>query len=103
MAISLGKNGTAPAFGAGIISVSISTESELIDVTNRTNAGTGLGYKVQDTGFTATTYEVECHDGSAAYTELLQNTTSGYTVVSMTENAAVDGVKTYTLTLKNMG
>lgn len=103
MAIGLGKNGTTPAFGAGIISVSINTESELIDVTNRTNAGTGLGYKQQTTGFTSTTYEVECHDGSAAFTELTTDTQSGFTVVSMTENAAVDGVKTFTLTLKSMG
>ena len=103
MAISLGKNGSAPAFGAGIISVSVNEEAELIDVTNRTNAGTGLGYKTQTVGFSATTYEVECHDGSAAFTELTTDTQSGFTVVSMTENAAVDGVKTFTLTLKKMG
>lgn len=103
MAITLGKNGSAPAFGAGIISVSVTNEAELIDVTNRTNSGSGLGYKTQAVGFGSTTYEVECHDGSAAYTELTTDTQSGFSVVSMTENAAVDGVKTYTLTLKYMG
>ncbi len=103
MAIALGKNGTSPAFGAGIISVSVTNEAELIDVTNRSSAGSGLGYKSQAVGFGSTTLEVECHDGSAALTELTTDTQTGYSVVSMTENAAVDGVKTFTLTLKYMG
>ena len=103
MAISLGKNGTTPAFGDGIISVSVSTEAELVDTTNRTNAGSGLGYKSQQVGFTSTTFEVECHDGSAAYTELTTDTQTGFSVVGVTENAAVDGVKTYTVSIKKMG
>ena len=48
MAITLGKNGTTPIC-AGIISVSVNEESELIDVTNRTS-GNSLGYKQQTTG-----------------------------------------------------
>jgi|TARA_R100000084_G_scaffold79997_1_gene36687 hypothetical protein len=104
MAITLGKNGTSAPFGSGIVSVSVTEEQELIDVTNRSNAGTGIGYKIQDTGFTSTVYEIECHGGaSAAITEMLADTTSGLTVVGVTESASVDGVKTFTITVKDAG
>ena len=43
MAIGLGKDGTAPPFGSGIISATYTEEQEVVDVTNRDNCGGSSG------------------------------------------------------------
>ncbi len=104
MAISLGKDGTAPPFGAGVISASYTEDQEIIDVTNRDNCGgtTGNpGYKANMAGFTTKTWEVECHDAAGVIASLEAQASSGqFSVMSVSENIAVDGAVTYTLTIK---
>jgi len=104
MAIVLGKDGSAPPFGTDIISATFTEECEAVDVTNRTNCsgGTGTpGYRVFDAGFKSEMWEIECHDPSGLITALESNTpTSSFLVMGVTENAAVDGVVTYTVTCR---
>jgi hypothetical protein len=104
MAIALGKDGSAPPFGAGIISASYTEDQEVVDVTNRDNCGgsTGApGYKANMAGFTTRTWEVECHDATGVITSLQAQATSGqFSVMSVSENISVDGAVTYTLTIK---
>ncbi len=102
MAITLGRDGAlSPSFGTDIISVSKTSESEQIDVSNRTNS-TG-NYRVFLSGFTNETWEVECHDATGLITEIGNDTSSGYTVTNVTENINLDGPVTFTVTIRNTG
>ena len=98
MAITLGKNGSTPPFGAGIIDVTFSEEVETIDISNRENVG--AGYKINDTGFVSRTYEITCHDPTGVVAALEANATTGWTVMGVTENISVDGAVTFTVTAK---
>jgi hypothetical protein len=106
MAIALGwKSTTAPPFGTDIISATFTEEVETIDVSNRSNVGSGaIGNRAYKTGFKATTWEIECHDASGLITALGTNTaTAGYIVMSVTENVSIDGAVTYTVTAREGG
>lgn len=104
MAIALGKDASAPPFGTDIISATYTEEMEVIDVTNRTNksGSTGNpGYRAFDAGFKSQTWEIECHDATGLIAALESNTpTSNFLVMSVVENAAVDGAVTYTVTCR---
>jgi len=107
MAITLGKDtATAPPFGVGIISATYTEEKEQIDVTNRSNIGGstgGPGYRAYAAGFTAKTWEIECHNATGVVTALQTNTgTNGWTVMSVTENIGVDGAVTFTVTAREV-
>jgi hypothetical protein len=100
MSIALGKDGTAPPFGAGIISATFTEECETIDITNRANAGSGAGRKAFRAGFTSRTWEVECHDATGVIASLEAASPTGYTVMSCTENIGIDGAITFSLSIK---
>ena len=104
MAITLGKDGSAPPFGTDVISATYTEEVEIIDVTNRTNKGgtTGNpGYRAFDAGFKSETWEIECHDATGLIAALESNTpTSSFLVMNVVENAAIDGAVTYTVTCR---
>lgn len=100
MAITLGKDGSAPPFGEGIISATFTEECETIDVSNRSNVGSGAGRKAFLAGFTTKTWEIECHDADGVIASLEQANPTGFTVMSVTENIGVDGAVTYNLTVK---
>lgn len=102
MAITLGKDGSAPPFGAGIISATYTQECETVDVSNRSNIGGssgGPGRKVAKAGFVTKTWEIECHDPTALITSL-EAAGSGFSVMSVGENIKVDGAVTFTVTAK---
>jgi len=105
MAIQLGKAGTAPPFGTDIISASFTEECETIDVTNRSNMGTGaVGFRAFDAGFKTRTWEIECHDATGLIAQLESNTaTSDFLVMSVTENVSIDGAVTFTVTAREGG
>jgi hypothetical protein len=100
MAIALGKDGSAPPFGAGIISATFTEECETIDITNRANAGAGAGRKSFLAGYVTRTWEVECHDATGVITSLELAAPTGYTVMSVTENIGIDGAITFSLSIK---
>ena len=104
MAISLGKNGSAPPFGTGIISATYTEEQEVVDVTNRSNCGgaTGApGYRVNKAGFTSKTWEIECHDATGVMAQLeAQGTGGSFMVMGVTENISIDGAVTFTITAR---
>jgi hypothetical protein len=102
MAIALGKDHTAPPFGTGVISATFTTEQELVDVTNRDNAGAGdVGYRANKAGFKAETWEIECHDPAGLVASLTAQMTNGqWSVMSVAENVAVDGATTFTVTCR---
>lgn len=100
MAIVLGKDGAAPPFGTGIISVTKTEECETIDITNRANAGGGAGRKSFLAGFVTRTFEVECHDATGVIASLEQAAPTGFTVMSVTENIGIDGAITFSLSIK---
>jgi hypothetical protein len=104
MAISLGKDASAPPFGEGIISASFTEECETIDVSNRSNVGGSAGApgrKVSRAGFVTKTWEIECHDPDGLITSLNAAGTSGsYSVMSVSENVSVEGAVTYSVSLK---
>jgi hypothetical protein len=104
MAITLGKDGSAPPFGVDIISATYTEEKEVIDVTNRGNAGGSTGnpgYRAYKSGLTSKTWEIECHDATGLITALETNTaTSGYIVMGVTENISIDGAVTFTVTAR---
>jgi hypothetical protein len=104
MAITLGKDGSAPPFGTDIISATLTEEKEVVDVTNRTNMGgtTGNpGYRAYKAGLTSKTWEIECHDATGLITALETNTgTDGYIVMGVTENIGIDGAVTFTVTAR---
>jgi hypothetical protein len=104
MAISLGKDGAAPPRGTDVISATFVEECEAVDITNRENCGGSSGdpgFRMADAGFKSQTWEVECHDPTGLLTALEAQLTAGTAdVVSITENASVDGAVTFTVTLR---
>lgn len=102
MAISLGKDGAAPPFGAGVISATYTEECETIDVSNRSNVGGsagGPGRKVSKAGFVTKTWEIECHDATNLITNL-EAAGSSFSVMSVAEKISIDGAVTFTVTAK---
>lgn len=104
MAITLGRLGalSAPA-GNDIISVSKTRESDVIDISNRSNAGSNSFYRVYRAGFTTETWEIECHDATNILTAIEANPASGLTPYSVSENIGVDGAVTFTITCRSNG
>lgn len=101
MAITLGKDASAaPPFGAGIISATFTEECETIDVSNRSNVGSGAGRKAFQAGFKTKTWEIECHDATGVIASLEASNPSGYTVMSVSENIGLDGAVTYSVSVK---
>jgi hypothetical protein len=104
MAIDLGKDGAAPPIGTDVISATFIEECEAIDITNRANAGGSAGvpgYRQSNAGFKTETWEIECHDPTGLLTALDAQLVAGTAdVVSITENASIDGAKTFTVTLR---
>ena len=102
MAIALGKDGSAPPFGTGVISATFTEECETIDISNRANIGGssgGPGRKVSKAGFVTKTWEIECHDPNGLITNL-EAAGSSFSVMSVSEKISVDGAITYTVTAK---
>lgn len=103
MAITLGKDGSAPPLGTSVISASYTEEVEVVDITNRSNIGGSAGapgYRKQDNGFVSRTWEIECHSPTALVASLEANTDNGWTVMSLTENISIEGAVTYTITAR---
>jgi hypothetical protein len=104
MAIALGKDGAAPPIGTDIISATYVEECEAVEISNRTNVGGSSGtpgFRVFDAGFKSETWEIECHDPTGLVAALNAQLTAGTAdVVSITENAAIDGAVTFTVTLR---
>jgi hypothetical protein len=104
MAISLGKDSSAPPVGEGIISATFTEECETIDISNRSNIGGSAGApgrKVSKAGFVTRTWEIECHDPDGLISSLNAAGTSGsYSVMSVSENVSVEGAVTYSVSLK---
>lgn len=102
MAITLGKDGAAPPFGAGIISATYTEECETVDISNRSNIGGSVGApgrRVAEAGFVTKTWEIECHDPTDLMTSL-EAAGNSWTVMSLTENIGIDGAVTFTVTAK---
>lgn len=105
MAITLGKDGAAPPFGGtSIISATYTEEKEIVDVTNRGNAGGSAGapgFRAYMAGLTSKTWEIECHNPTGLITALQTNSpTSNFIVMGVTENVSIDGAVTYTVTAR---
>ena len=99
MAIALGRSGTTPPIGSNIISATYTEETETIDISNRSNV-TG-GFKASKSGFTVRTWEIECHDAGSLASDLVGAGTEGsFNVMSVTENIAIDGAVTFSVTAK---
>lgn len=106
MAITLGKNASAPpAVATEIISATYTEEAEQIEVSNRSNIGTGtVGHRKYRTGFVSKTWEIECHDATGVMAKLESNTaTSSFIVMGVTENIGLDGAVTFTVTAREGG
>ena len=102
MAISLGKDASAPPVGEGIISATFTEECETIDISNRANIGGSAGApgrKVARAGFVTKTWEIECHDATSLISSL-ETAGSGFSVMSVTENIGIDGAVTFNVTAK---
>lgn len=105
MAIALGKDGSAPPFGADVISATYTEECETIDVSNRSNVGGtsgNPGYRTYQAGFTTKTWEIECHSVTGVISSLESNGSS-FQVMSVSENIGIDGAVTFTVTCKELG
>ena len=104
MAITLGKDGSAPPVAEGIISATFTQECETVDISNRSNIGGSAGApgrKVSRAGFVTNNWEIECHDPDGLLTSLNAAGTSGsYSVMSVAENVSIDGAVTYSVSLK---
>jgi hypothetical protein len=104
MAISLGKDASAPPFGEGIISASFTEECETVDISNRSNIGGSAGVpgrRVSRAGFVTKTWEIECHDPDGLITSLNAAGTAGsFSIMSVSENIGIDGAVTYNVTAK---
>jgi hypothetical protein len=104
MAIDLGKDGAAPPRGTDVISATFVEECEAVDITNRENCGGASGkpgFRISDAGFKSQTWEIECHDPTGLVAALEDQLAAGTAdVVSITENASIDGAMTYTVTLR---
>ena len=106
MALTLGKNASAPpAIATEIISATYTEEAEQIEVSNRSNIGTGaIGHRKYRTGFVSKTWEIECHDATGVIAKLESNTaTSSFIVMGVTENISIDGAVTFTVTAREGG
>jgi hypothetical protein len=106
MAITLGKAGTGvPAVATEIISATYTEEAEQIEVSNRSNIGTGaVGHRKYRTGFVSKTWEIECHDATGVVAKLESNTaTSSFIVTNVSENIGLDGAVTFTVTAREGG
>ena len=102
MAITLGKDDSAPPFGGGIISATYTETCETIDVSNRGNVGGTAGNpgrKVAKAGFTTKTWEIECHDAAGLITNL-EAAGTGFSVMSVGEAIGIDGAVVYTVSAK---
>jgi hypothetical protein len=104
MAISLGKDASAPPFGEGVISATFTEECETVDISNRSNIGGSSGApgrRVSKAGFVTKTWEIECHDPDGLITSLTAAGTAGsFSIMSVTENVSIDGAVTYSVTAK---
>ena len=104
MAISLGKDASAPPFGEGIISATFTEECETVDISNRSNIGGSAGApgrRVSRAGFVTKTWEIECHDPDGLIASLTAAGTAGsFSIMSVTENVGIDGAVTYNVTAK---
>jgi hypothetical protein len=104
MAITLGKDGANPPVGSGVISATYTEEKEVIDVTNRTNAGGSSGqpgFRAYKSGLTSKMWEIECNNATGLLSNLTTQLTSGsFGVMNITENISIDGAVTYTVTLR---
>ena len=98
MAISLGRNASAPPVGGNIISATFTGECDTIDISDRESGQ----YKQTATGFLTNTWEIECHDPSNLMSGLEAVQTSGYQVMSVNEDIKLDGARTYKVTLKQV-
>ena len=106
MAITLGKNASAPpAIATEIISATYTEEAEQIEVSNRSNIGTGaVGHRVYRTGFKSKLWEIECHDATGVMAKLQSNTaTSNFVVMSCVESGSIDGALVFTVTAREGG
>ena len=106
MAITLGKSGTGvPAVATEIISATYTEEAEQIEVSNRSNIGTGaIGHRKYRTGFVSKTWEIECHDATGVIAKLESNTaTSDFVVMNCVETGSIDGVVVFTVTAREGG
>lgn len=104
MAISLGKDGSAPPLGTNIINATYTEECEVVDVTNRDNEGGGTGaagHRAYKAGFVTKMWEIECHDPTGLISSLASNS-AGWTAISVSESASIDGAVTYTVSLREM-
>lgn len=99
MAVALGRSASSPLTGidnAGIRSVTVTAETESVDITCRQNASDG--FRAFATTFSSTTYEIETLSlgsltvGSAVGTD--------YEVVNVQENQPLDDVVSYTITIR---
>jgi hypothetical protein len=106
MPISLGKDGAAPPQGTDVISATFVEECEAVEITNRDNCEGGEdvpGYRVFGAGFKSQTWEIECHDPTGLVDALEAQLAAGTAdVVSITENASIDGAVTFTVTLRRV-
>jgi hypothetical protein len=104
MAISLGKDASAPPFGEGIISATFTEECETVDISNRSNVGGTAGApgrRMSKAGFVTKTWEIECHDPDNLITSLNAAGTAGsFSIMSVSENISVDGAVTYNVTAR---
>lgn len=104
MAITLGKEGTAPPFGTNVINATYTEECEVVDVSNRDNVGGASGapgYRAYQAGFTTKTWEIECHDATGLVSSLESNGSS-FQVMNVTENISIDGAVTFSVTCREM-
>jgi len=103
MAVTLGKEGTgAPSFGDNIVSASLVTEADVIDITSRSVGITeDPDYREYKTGLTSETWEIECYDPTGIVADLeTAMVTGSFGVMNVSENVNLDGPVTYTVTLR---
>lgn len=99
MAVGLGRSAPTPLTGVsnlGIRSVTVTDETESVDITCRQNATDG--FRAFATTFSSKTYEIETLElggltvGAAVGTD--------YEVVNVQENQPLDDVVSYTITIR---
>lgn len=100
---SLGYQAGTPtgAVGAtGIIDVTWSESVEPVDCTHRgTVAATGASYRAVTGGLVMNEATITCYDADAVISDL-RSSGSGYTAVSVEESQPLDGLVTYTITVR---
>lgn len=97
----LGRLGSLqPPYGDDIISVTKTDEAETIDVSHRTNSQSG--FRIYEAGLPSQTFEIECYNVGGAMTSLVSNG-NGLQVMGVSESGSVDGVVTYTITVRDLG